>query len=204
MSGNTSATGGPLLQSNAVPLNDAALDDLLQQLVVGVTGLPGTLVRPRWQRPSSNPNAPPTQPPPDTDWASIGIVQQETHDYPFEYQVGAGDGYTVQVTWETIEVLASFFGPNCRSNASTLRAGMYISQNREILVPVAIKLREVGVVRLIPDLVNMQWISHCDVSMILDREIHRNYAIENLVSAEVDFSVDESPLMTAKVVVSNS
>src|SRR4051812_9766277 len=47
---NDSSTGGylsPVVASSA--LQDAALDALLQQMVAGITGLPGNMVRPRWQ-----------------------------------------------------------------------------------------------------------------------------------------------------------
>jgi len=50
------------------PLMDAALDAVFQALVVGITGLPGTLVRPRWQP------VPPTQPSVTTNWAAIGVT----------------------------------------------------------------------------------------------------------------------------------
>ena len=46
--------------------NDAALAITFQNLVAGVTGLPPTLIFPRWQP------VPPTMPVPGTDWGAIG------------------------------------------------------------------------------------------------------------------------------------
>jgi uncharacterized protein YaaQ len=201
---NDSSTGGFLRQTNALPLNDAALDAVLQQLVVGVTGLPGSLVRPRWQRPDTDPNTPPTQPAVNVDWCSIGILNQIPHDFPYEYHTGDGDGYDTQVTWETLDVMASFYGPNCRNNAAVLRSGLYINQNRESLISYGIKLREAGTMTLVPDLVNVQWLSRCDLTIILDREIIRVYPILNLESVQGGISTDsETPLLSNKIIVTN-
>jgi hypothetical protein len=200
-----SSTGGYIQQTNALPLNDAALDDLLQQLVVGITGLSGAYVRPRWQRPSGDPNTPPTQPPANVDWCSIGILNQIPHDYPYQLHIGEGSGHDIQVTWETLDAMASFFGPNCRSNASTLRAGLYISQNRESLLPAGIKLREAGTVTLVPDLVNVQWINRCDLPIVFDREIVRTYPILHLESVQGGIVTDSTaPLVTDRILVINN
>jgi hypothetical protein len=204
MSGNTSATGGFIAQQDVLPLNDATLDDVLQQLVVGITGLPGAYVRPRWQRPDSDPNTPPTQPRLDVDWCSIGVMSQETTDYPYDFHDGRGMGSTMQMSWEVLDILASFFGPNCRGNAATLRAGLYVAQNRESLIPYGIKLREAKMITLVPDMVNVQWISRCDLPIVMDREIHRTYPIVNLESVQGSISTDSpNPLLTDAIVVTN-
>lgn len=198
---NDSSTGGFIGQLDPLPLNDAALDDLLQQLVVGVTGLSGSLVRPRWQWPISGPNIPPTQPPPDTDWCSIGVMNLIPHDYPYEGHQGGGDGSDLQISWETLDVMASFYGPNCRGNASTLRAGLYISQNRESLIQFGIKLREAGAITVVPDLVNVQWINRCDIPLVFDREIHRTYPILNLQSAQGGITTDAPAIPITDVII---
>lgn len=198
---NDSSTGGFLQQSDTLPFNDSLLDDVLQQLITGVTGLPGTLVRPRWQRPDTDPNTPPTQPAPNIDWCSVGVVHQTPFDYPYEYHVSAGTGNSVQVSWEELDVLASFFGPNCRGNASTLRAGLYLSQNREGLLSTLIKLTNVGIATIVPDIVNVQWISRCDLPMAFTREIRRTYPIRNIKSVQGGISADIDPLLTNKILV---
>jgi len=70
---NDSSTGGFLLPliPPPIPLEDDQLDDLLQAWVVGLTGLPSEMVRPRWQTPT------PTRPQSTTDWAAIGITDEQ-------------------------------------------------------------------------------------------------------------------------------
>src|SRR6185437_11129663 len=67
----TSASGGYLAPSSALPLEDGAFDAVLQGFVVGVTALAGNLVRPRWQ-----PIPPPT-PDPTVNWCAIGVVVED-------------------------------------------------------------------------------------------------------------------------------
>lgn len=69
---NDSSTGGPLIAEDGTPT--LALDDpfdaFLQSLVVGVTGIPGNLCRPRWQP------IPPAEPEVGTDWCAIGVTEE--------------------------------------------------------------------------------------------------------------------------------
>lgn len=69
MNTNTSATGGYLLPANQFPLPaNLSFKQFLQQVFVGLSGLPGNLVFPRWQV------APPKQPDLYTNWMSIGVT----------------------------------------------------------------------------------------------------------------------------------
>jgi len=78
---NDSTTGGPLLPllPPPAPLEDDALDDFLQTLVVGLTGLPATMVSPRWQTPER------TRPKSMVDWCAIGVTEEEP-EYGFVIQ----------------------------------------------------------------------------------------------------------------------
>jgi hypothetical protein len=64
------------IQASGNVQNDDALVGVLHDMVVGVTGLPASLVRPRWQP------QPPTQPSVSTAWCAIGITRYEPYDYP--------------------------------------------------------------------------------------------------------------------------
>jgi hypothetical protein len=57
------------------PLEDDDLDNAFQGLVVGITGLDQSLVRPRWQ---SNP---PKQPEPTIDWCAIGVTSSQADTF---------------------------------------------------------------------------------------------------------------------------
>lgn len=182
---NDSSTGGfisPVAPSSA--LFDAALDDLIQKLVVGVTGLPGPMVRPRWQP------VVPKQPEPGTDWCAIGISSIEPTDYPTEDHDGTGNGSDVQQAWEEFTVLASFYGPNGMANASLLRRGVYVPQNREALQVAGIDVVEAGTTTPAPDLINQQWIRRYDIPVRLRRKVQSIYPVLNLASADDSIVTD--------------
>lgn len=70
MNTNTSATGGYLLPAKQFPLpGNLSFRQFLQQIFVGLSGLPGDLVRPRWQP------SPPKQPDIFINWLAIGITE---------------------------------------------------------------------------------------------------------------------------------
>lgn len=176
---NDSSTGGyvsPVVPSSA--LFDDALDALLQQAVVGITGLSGSLVRPRWQV------VVPKQPEPSVDWCAIGVTDVTPMDYPAETHDGTGDGSDTQQQWEEFTVLASFYGPNDSSNASLLRRGLYVAQNREALQAAGIDLVEAGKVTTAPDLINQQWIKRRDITLRFRRVVETVYPVLNILSAD--------------------
>jgi hypothetical protein len=176
---NDSSTGGylsPVAPSSA--LFDAALDALLQQAVVGITGLAGSLVRPRWQP------VVPKQPEPSINWCAIGVTEIDPMDYPAEIHDGAGNGSDQQQAWEEFAVLASFYGPDGMANAALLRRGLYVAQNRELLQAQGIDLVEAGKVVTAPDLVNQQWVQRRDIPIRLRRQVVTVYPILNILSAD--------------------
>jgi hypothetical protein len=125
---NTSATGGYLSPvSNGGDLNDKALAQFLQQIVVNITGLPGPMVRPRWQ--PEAPNIPDF----GTNWAAIGPGVRRRDPYPYLRQDPAGDGSTVVIKNRTMEILCSFYGPAAEQNAEYLAMGLDVPQNREFM-----------------------------------------------------------------------
>lgn len=176
---NTSATGGylsPVAPSSAQ--FDAALDAVIQQVVVGITGIAGSLVRPRWQP------VVPKQPEPSVDWCAIGVSGIEPADYPAESHIGTGNGSDTQQAWEGLGVLASFYGPNAMANASLLKRGLYVAQNREPLQAAGIDVVDAGTITAAPDLVSQQWIRRYDLPIRLRRKVETTYSILNIASAD--------------------
>ncbi len=181
---NTSATGGYIQPaSTATPVADLDLDLVVQALVVGVTGLPGERVRPRWQ---------PTQPrvPEITvDWCAVGVTVTDTErGTAYVSHDGAGDGHDDMVRHEQIEVLATFYGPGAARNAAQLRDGLQIAQNREALNAQGMGFVEAGPVRTVPELVNEQWLRRCDITFTLRRAVRRQYPVLNILSAPVSIT----------------
>lgn len=182
---NDSSTGGYLLPlGSPAPLDDAALEDFLQRVVVGISGLPGAMVRPRWQP------VVPKMPEPGTDWCAIGVTNIDPDDYPVITHDGAGDGRDIYAVHETIVVLASFYGPNSMRFAKLLRDGLYIDQNREALTAAGMALLDAGKPVAAPDFVNQQWIRRHDLPVRIRRKDERIYPVLNILSASTQIDTD--------------
>jgi hypothetical protein len=179
----------------AAPAEDADLDAIFQQLIVGVAGMTASLVRPRWQ-----PN-PPKQPEPTVDWCAIGVIAETPDSGPAIKHNGDGLGSDTSIRHSELEVLASFYGPNAQKNANILRDGLGISQNREVLEPLDIAFVSCGATRPIPDLVNQQWIKRRDMLLTFRRKTTRIYQIRNINSADIHL-FDDSGHMDELVTVS--
>jgi len=122
---NDSTTGGFLAPSSTgSDLNDDALQDFLQTVVVGITGLPGNLVRPRWQA------EPPNVPDVGVNWAAIGPGAREREPFSARKQTQSAQ---IVIRNRTIEVLCSFYGPNAEGNGELLAMGFELPQNRQML-----------------------------------------------------------------------
>jgi hypothetical protein len=195
---NDSSTGGYLAPTTALPAEDAALDAILVGLVAGVVGLPGNLVRPRWQL------VPPTQPEASTDWCAIGVVDEDPDPNISLLHSGVGQGSSTSVDNDIITVLASFYGPSARGNAKVLRTGLMIPQNREKLYFVGLALVEIpGKSRFLPDMVNQRTLRRVDISMRFRRRTVLNWTILNLLQMQGTVATDlgvSDPLQTPQSV----
>ena len=209
---NDSSTGG-FIAPSASPvqgpalLEDAALDKFLQNMVVGITGLSGLLVFPRWQV------IPPNLPTITTNWAAIGIQDidaeefaYEAHDpvappspfppYPTPPVTPPANGYNVMIRHEVLTILCSFYGPMARTNAALLRDGLQVAQNREALQLAGMGLFSTGKTTAVPSIVNTQWYYRVDLPVVIRREIVRNYPILNILSAEITVESDQGATAT--------
>lgn len=178
---STSATGGYLTPISALPIEDAALDDAFTEAVEGITGLPGDMVRPRWQP------KPPKMPAPAVDWCAIGVADDDsTPGYPYIAHDGAAGGSSTQSTAEQMTVLASFYGPNARSFVKLLRDGLFIGQNQEQLKLTGLYFVTTGKITAVPELIDAQWYRRYDLPLYFRRTVARTYAILNIESADID------------------
>jgi len=188
---NTSATGGYLSPSVLTPpLEDDALDAEFQKAVAGITGLAGAMVRPRWQ--PGNPK----QPEATTDWCAIGIATQTPDATPHIQHTGAGNGKDTLKRHEAIKLLCTFYGPNSKRNAATMRDGIQMPQNMDLLALVNIGLVNVGEIQAVPELVNQQWIKRYDLPLMFNRQIVRDYSVLNILSADPILISDEIGIIT--------
>ena len=198
---NTSATGGWLQPTNTIPAQaeDSALDNLLQAAVVGITGLPGELVRPRWQR------TPPQQPPnPDTNWCAIGVTEETPDAHAAQIHHGAGDasdtdagalagGWTESQRHIDILVVATFYGAAARAYAGILSDGIEIAQNRDMLRASGLAYVSVGKPAITSDLISNQWRARVDLPIKFRRQVSRSYAIRNINKGVGEIVSDSTP-----------
>jgi hypothetical protein len=185
---NTSATGGYLAPANSpAPLEDAALVAFLQQIFVGLTGLSGNMVRPRWQK------TPPNQPEAGVAWMAFGIVNRPADTFAYEIHdpsLGSGNGADIMERNEELEILCSFYGDTADTIAALTRDGLQIGQNREALQLAGMALIECGNIKAAPNIVNAQWYNRADMVVRIRRAVVRVYPILQLLTAGVVLETD--------------
>jgi hypothetical protein len=174
---NTSATGGYLTQGAPAPSEGQALRRFLQSVLVGVTGLPNTLVRQSWE-----PNPAPV-PSIETNWAAFGIeAQRQEAGDPYHRQ--REDGSALLIRHEELDVACIFYGPDAQANANLLRDGMYLAQNRESMYAVGMGLVGFSETFHVPELINDRFFDRADITMTLRREVRREYPVLHFLAVD--------------------
>lgn len=182
---NNSSTGGFISPAaSPAPLEDQELNRFLQQIVVGITGLTDTSVRPRWQP------EPPNLPDQSTNWAAIGVTNTTPDTFGVELHNPTGNGDDQFQRHEIITILTSFYGPNANYYCALLRDGLQIAQNREILQVNGMGLVETGSITTVPSLVKDRWLYRIDMPMIIKRGIFRSYPVLNILSSEIELDTE--------------
>lgn len=176
---NTSQTGGPLTPLTA-PLLGQGLARLFQQLIVGVTGLDGTLVRPRWQAEPAN------IPQFGVAWCAVGIQKREAQGFAWQ----TPDTPTGQLSLsrqEELTLLCSFYdngvGQAADQYALSLRDGLQLGQNREVFFGTGIDFINAGELRALPSLLKERWLYRVDIPLYFRRTMTWTYAITTLTGA---------------------
>jgi hypothetical protein len=158
-------------------LDDDGLDDFFQELVVQISGLPAQLVRPRWQV------DPPNLPARDVNWAAVAVVSREHEQYAYIEHDPIGEGFDRLTRNETLTVVGSFYGPRCQGIGGRFRDGLFIAQNREVLLINNMGLKEVSDLQRAPEVIKDAWYNRADVSFLVSRQIVRTYPVRSLQSA---------------------
>lgn len=188
---NTSATGGYVTDQPPSVLSGEHITRLLQKMVMALTGLPGTLVRPRWQP------MPPSQPPAETTWASVGVQRVEADEFPYIVHDPSGTfpgalapGVDRMQRHATLTVLVTFYGPEAEDTGGRLRDALYIPQQMEGMRP--LKLLTVRDLARAPEMINQQWIDRVDLEIDLRMQINRVYPIYDLAGADLNIRTDQA------------
>lgn len=183
-----SSEAGYLLPTAAAEYGDN-LDDVLQGAVVGMTGIAGSLVRPRWQP------EPPQQPAFSTDWVAFGVTRSSVDVFAFERHGAESEAVERD---ELLFVLHSFYGPNSHAMCERFRDALEISQNRDVLRDAGISLVEVEGATILPALLKEKWVKRVDVTVIYRRRTSRVFPVLTIQSAQGSVVTDNS---TVQIIV---
>lgn len=153
------------------------LIQFLQTVVVGITALPGNMVRPKWQP------EPPKQPDLRTDWLAFGIESQAPDFSAYIAPQDTAESPIQTQRQEDLTLSFSIYGPNAMETYGLLRDGFQIPQNRMALIQANMGYTEISPGRHIPDLVNQKWIDRVECTVRIKREIQRTYPILTFTSA---------------------
>lgn len=164
------------LLDGSVQLNGQNLNRFLQAWFTCLIAMDGKLFRPRWQ--PEPPNLP------DGNWAAFGITRRRGDTFAVEKHIEVEQGMDEIHRHEEIDVLVSFYGPGADANASALREGMQVSQNREPLMRQGMGLIEASEVLPVPSTVKQRWLYRSDITVRLRREIVRAYPVLHLLAAD--------------------
>lgn len=188
-----SSAAGYLAPSAASPY-DEALGDLMQAVIKGITGIAGTLVRPRWQTEPSN------RPAFNVNWVSFGLVRTSVD--AFGYERHSTDGLLTYVERdELLYVLHSFYGPNAHGYCERFRDGLELPQNRDEMRAANLALVEVQEAVNLPSLLKEKWVQRVDTTVIYRRRTSRTFPVLTIESAEFGLN---NELYVTPIVVDNS
>jgi hypothetical protein len=174
---NTSATGGYIVPTSSNAIEDEDLRVFFQQMVSGITGMPGTMVRPRWQP------EPPNIPPFGTNWAAIGVTKKTRDVNSYTKHVSESGSDFVHRT-EVLDVLCSFYGPSCEGNSELLAMGLEVDQNREAMQLAGYGLVCVEDATMMADLQNDRWLTRIDLPFQIRRAQLYEYPVLDLIAAQ--------------------
>lgn len=194
---NNSSTGGYLQPANSpAPLEGQALLRFFQQIIVGITGLDGSFVRPYFQA------EPPNVPEQGNAWAAFKIARRPSDEYPFigRLPYAPDDGSDHLQRHEELNIATTFYdtgstgvndtGSLADNYSALLRDGLAVPQNREPLFLAGMGLTKIGDLIVVPELLKKRWQYRVDFEFSVNRQINRHYPVNTLVSATGTINYD--------------
>lgn len=173
-----STVDGYIPASGAVP-HDQELEDIFQGLIVGVSSLPGVMVRPRWQ------NAPPPMPKISENWCAFGMKNTRSDDGPYFEQ---NEEDMDSIRHESIDLLLSFYGPQGQHFANLFKDGLGIPQNIAQIRAHKIKFTGCSEILTAPDFLNNQYVHRYDMTATFNRQVKRSYAVKSFKSFQININ----------------
>jgi hypothetical protein len=193
---NTSASGGYLTpDALRTPEGDVEFAETLQSIVRGITGLPGQLVRQRWQARAG------AQPDIDENWCGVGVGSSDAEGPPAIIVPKDDTNVVISRRHYIVTVVASFYGSNAGQLADMLWNGLYLGQNREDMIDKGLNLVDIGRIVHLPDRPNNLWRNRYDVSFRLRRRVEYTYAIQRVKTVQGTIGTDKGPNRSISVEV---
>jgi len=183
-----STTGGYLLQTTEALPGGVTLQQFIQRIICGITGLGQTVVRPKWQV-----NPPKQLPNPEDNYCMfrVSIHKPDANAYLETYdetviveEVETEISYTKMQRHEELAVLCSFYGSNCELNAANLRDGFQVEQNLAVMRTAKIGFKETSDSTYVPELHGQVWFPRCDITVYLRRQLNKTVEVLSVVGAE--------------------
>lgn len=183
---NSSDPGYLLPQDQTQPLQGELLQDFVHDMIQGVTGLVGSMIRPTYQ------GVPPNVPDAGVCWCAFGITSRpaDTNAYiSHDSAANDGDGADKMQRQETLNVQCAFYdlGSSGLADkyADLMRDGFQVPQNREVLQAAGWGFVESGEPTPMPVLLKERWLYRMDITLQFRRQIDRTYAVLNLKQGDI-------------------
>lgn len=165
------------------PLEGEALLVFLQGWLTPICGLTGPFVRPAYQpEPSNVPTA-------GDAWMAFVIATRAADTFPWtglRYKTEDDQTFNLQRN-EELRILCSFYDLGTTgladANASLLRDNLVIPENLEVLYSQGFALGYVEGLTQAPTILNSRWQCRIDLPVVVRRQIDRNYAVKNILTA---------------------
>ncbi len=180
------STQAGYLTGSTGPVYDSPLDRVMHDVIAGVTGLPGALIRPRWQP------EPPATPDIAVNWIAFGNMGEKRDTFAHVSEINQGDmGQDVTRT-EEIKFLVSVYGPRCNEYAAILADGFMIGQNRDGLIDLNASIVYCTDAITAPALINGKWVKRADMEVMVRRRTVRRYNVAAIESAHLSLDTEVS------------
>lgn len=159
---------------------DLSVEDFLQAFLVGLTGLPGQMVRAKFQ--TEVPKEPPSI---LVNWLAFNIKDgvPDANAYVWTDPLDTLGTTVNSQRHEVLDVGVSIYGPLALDIYATIRDGLQIPQNLQALTAANMGLVEIFPSRKLPEPVNERFYNRVETTIILRREVIRTYRVPSLLSA---------------------
>ncbi len=186
---NDTTTLGFLRPISVLPINDRPLEDLIGDMLAGITGYDRNDVRPRLQP------QPPNLPDQERDWVAFGVNMTGQDNFAAVTQLPAlsQNGQGVVERDEFFDVLCSFYGAHSSEYMAVWRDGLSLDQNRWVLWDHGIKLLGFGFPVNVPSLVKDRYSRRIDLAAQFARRVNVTYGIRNIASADGQLHTEVLP-----------